>query len=143
MRNAVRGIGILLAVAVSWSMTLGSPRADPGTAPAWYPAGFPYVPAVDPPGDDAVWESMECATVITLHYDRGARGLYRELRDAAEAADWTVHRTSDPDFEYRFDARRGNLEVLAMFKSTGDGTSQLTLYVLEFPDPGPDETSAR
>ena len=53
---------------------------------------------------------MECATVITLQYERSARALYRELRDAAEAAGWSVRRRHDPEYEYWFDARRGRQE---------------------------------
>ncbi len=143
MQHASRGFRIAIAAAVACGTIVGSAGADVADAPAWYPAGFPYVPAVDPPGDDAGWPSMECATVITLRYDRGARGLYRELRDAAEAAGWSVHRTSDPDFDYRFDARRDDLKVLAMFESTGDGASRLTLYVLELPGRDSADASAR
>lgn len=134
MRNVVRMLSLPLVAGLAW---LGSPalsRAEPGTAPAWYPEGFPYLPAVDPPPDDAGWMSMECATVITLQYQRSARALYRELRAAAAAAGWSVRRRHDPEYEHRFDARRGNLKVLAMFGDRGDGASVLVLYVYELPE---------
>jgi hypothetical protein len=127
-------LSLLLVAGLAW---LGSPamsRAEPGAVPAWYPEGFPYLPAVDPPPDDVGWPSMECATVITLTYERSARALYRELRDAAEAAGWSVRRRHDPEYEHRFDARRGRQEVLAMFDDREDGASVLVLYVYELPE---------
>ncbi|MBN1773260.1 MAG: hypothetical protein JXB32_18505 [Deltaproteobacteria bacterium] len=134
MGNVVRMLTPAVVAGLVW---LGSPAvslAEPGTVPAWYPEGFPYLPAVDPPPDDAAWMSMECATVITLRYERSARSLYRELREAAETAGWTVRPRQDPEYDYRFDASLEGRKVLAMFDANEDGTSRLVLYVLDLPE---------
>ena len=131
----MRNVSRWFAVAILVGLAGGAARAEPGAVPAWYPAEFPWIPTAEAPGDDVGWPSMECATVITLRYARPARDMYLDLADASEAAGWRVRRRSDPEFDYRFDARLGRLEVLAMFDATGPDSSLLTLYVLELGAP--------